>query len=121
MPLPARILAALFAIASVFAFVAIPVAWSLLGTESDAGNIPRDLELRGRLAYLAVGCVLGLIYGGAAWFIWTGKNWSVAMLLSVCACFGFPIGTALSIAAIVILLLRNVRAAFRIRRGEPEN
>lgn len=120
-PLPVRIVAALFAVGAVLALAAIPIAWSLLGAEADAGGITREMEFHNRVVFLTVGCVLAAIYAGAGWFLRAGRNWNMAMLLSVGAGFGFPIGTALSVAAIVVLLLPGVRTTFRIRSGIREN
>lgn len=115
MPFAARAIAVCFGIAALLALVAIPISWFLIRADSGAGLISAEGASTRRALLLVLGCVLVSIYAGAAWTIWTGRNWAAAMLLSVCALFAFPVGTVLSVAAIIVLSRKGMRAAFHTR------
>jgi len=59
--------------------------------------------------------VIGLLYFGTAYGLWTGKNWAriIAIVLAILGLFNFPIGTIISIIILIYLFKDEVKAYFK--------
>jgi O-antigen ligase len=112
MELALKVLAAFFTSAALLLVVS-------LGTLVSGGIVPQFSRLAAEpREALVTGLMLGYalllvaVYAGCAWLIWRRRRWNLALLLSVLACFGFPVGPLLGIASIILLTRPAARRTF---------
>lgn len=108
-----QLLAALFATASllVFASVLLLVFRYVVPDFARLEAYPQQATAVGLM--LAYGLMFTAVYGLAAALLWRRTRWNLAILLAIVACFGFPVGPVLGLAALVLLTRPAVRAQFR--------
>jgi len=107
-----NILAALFSTAALLVLLSL-VMVVLRSVVPDFGALESNAQHATMVGLLlAYASMLTLVYALAAWLIWRRRRWNMAVLLAIAACFGFPVGPVLGIAALVLLTRPAVRASF---------
>jgi hypothetical protein len=107
-----KILSATFAAASFLTLGCMVVFVSLFIIP----NFPELQADRHQTAIIGVGLgcftMLVIIYAQAARLIWRRAEWKKVMFLGAASCFGFPVGSILGVAALILLTRPGVRRTF---------
>lgn len=112
MQLAVNILASLFAAAAGLALYAFGlVVWLALEAHVP-GHRESPVLLEKESIYTTALAIFAILYFSIAWLLMKRAKWSLVMILCGAALFGFPVGTALALAAFVLLTRPSVKATF---------
>jgi hypothetical protein len=110
----AQILSALFATASLLAFIATVAFVTGAVLDAQRGSLPLDnRHLLVNSLIATAGLLFTAVYGILARAFWLRRGWRTARFFSIVAIFFFPVGPVLGILALILLTRPPVRATFR--------
>jgi hypothetical protein len=112
MQVAVKILASLFAAAAGLVLAAVGLLVWFHFQHLPAGHRP-DRQLLVELSvFTTAGCLFAALYLTLAWLLWRRVQWRLTLILCAAALFVFPVGTALAVAAFVLLTRPSVKATF---------
>ena len=112
MQLAVKILASLFAAAAGLALYAFGVVVWLALQAHVPGHRESPLFLEKQSIYTTALALFAILYFAIAWLLMKREKWSLTVILCGAAFFGFPVGTALALAAFILLTRPAVKATF---------